>query len=61
MRSVLPVMAVHALWDMSILLVEAGTTPAGTSAPWSSCLLILPLPLYGLWLLRRPEFRLVED
>ncbi len=67
LNSIVPGMLVHALWDFSTLLYSFGLTnnpaAAQTAAPsftntfLFAIIFILPLLLYGLYLIRDPKFR----
>lgn len=65
-RSLWPMIIGHWLWDTAVFM--NATDPAGSAATASTQpnllagpLLIAPLALYGLWLLRKPEHRLLTD
>lgn len=53
-RSVWPMAMVHSIWDFSLmlLLTSAPTEESAPLKPWISLLLVLPIFLYGLYLLR---------
>ncbi|WP_379920959.1 CPBP family intramembrane glutamic endopeptidase [Erythrobacter sp. R86502] len=63
-RSIIPIMAIHALWDFTVFLVGSGGDKNAALPPdlWQTQLvvgLILtgPLFLYGLWLVRNESVR----
>jgi membrane protease YdiL (CAAX protease family) len=65
-RSLWPMIIGHWLWDVSVFL--NATDPASSAASASTQpnllagpALVAPLALYGLWLLRKPEHRLLTD
>lgn len=61
-RSLWPVIAAHGLWDMVLFLTVAGAAPSEQAGPsLAGVLFVTPIALYGLWLLRKPEYRLVAD
>jgi membrane protease YdiL (CAAX protease family) len=65
-RLLWPTMIGHWLWDLSVFLSASGTTAPAAADGGSSELvygaaLVAPVALYGLWLLRRPEFRVRND
>lgn len=62
-RSLFPIMIGHWLWDLSVFISSpAPGQPVPNPLPWfSGVLLVTPIALYGLWLLRKPEFRLTTD
>lgn len=53
-RSVWPMVVVHAMWDLSLMLVSLRQPAGGTDTGWSilPILIVLPVFLYGLFLLR---------
>jgi membrane protease YdiL (CAAX protease family) len=64
-RSILPIMVGHWLWDLAIFLGSADpdkpAAAAGATNPIMGAVLVAPIALYGLWLLRRPEYRDTDD
>ncbi len=62
-RSLFPIMIGHWLWDLAVFIsTPAPGQPVPNPLPWfSGALLVTPIALYGLWLLRKPEFRLTRD
>jgi uncharacterized protein len=65
-RSLWPMMIGHWLWDLSVFLSASGTTaPAAADGGPNKLLygaaLVAPVALYGLWLLRKPEYRVDND
>lgn len=64
-RSIWPMIIGHWLWDFSIFLSSAdpakAAAGAGTGNPIYGLALVAPLALYGLWLLRKPEHRRIDD
>lgn len=61
-RSLWPIMVAHWLWDMVIFINLSGAAaPTDTSKSLTGILLVLPIGLYGLWLLRKREFRDTDD
>lgn len=61
-RSLWPIMIAHWLWDMVIFVNLAGVAaPTDTSKSLTGILLVAPIGLYGLWLLRKREFRDIDD
>jgi membrane protease YdiL (CAAX protease family) len=64
-RSLWPVMIGHWLWDVSVFLSAADPGKAaaggGHANPLLGAALVAPLALYGLWLLRKPEHRVMTD
>jgi membrane protease YdiL (CAAX protease family) len=53
-RSVWPMAVVHGLWDFALMLQLVSGAQEGTAPlrPWVSLVLVLPIFLYGLYLLR---------
>ena len=53
-RSVWPMAVVHGMWDFSLMLHLLSAPPEETAPllPWASLLLVLPIFLYGLYLMR---------
>jgi membrane protease YdiL (CAAX protease family) len=61
-RSLWPIMIAHWLWDMVIFINLSGAAaPTSQSNSFAGILLVAPIGLYGLWLLRKPEFRDIDD
>jgi membrane protease YdiL (CAAX protease family) len=65
-RSLLPIMVGHWLWDLAVFLsasdsATAAAQPSGATRLLAGAVLVVPITLYGLWLLRRPEFRVMVD
>lgn len=61
-RSLWPIMIAHWLWDLAIFVDLSGAAaPASSDKSIFGILLVAPIGLYGLWLLRKPEFRQVDD
>ncbi|QHL90501.1 CPBP family intramembrane metalloprotease [Sphingomonas changnyeongensis] len=62
-RSIIPIMAIHALWDFTVFLAGSGSAPAAPEAGlWKTQLLFGqmltgPLFLYSLWLVRNERVR----
>lgn len=61
-RSLWPIMIAHWLWDLAVFAnVSGAVVPTGTGNSYVGILLVAPIALYGLWLLRKPEFRHLDD
>ncbi|EXG83029.1 putative protease of the Abi (CAAX) family [Sphingomonas jaspsi DSM 18422] len=61
-RSLWPIMIGHWLWDLAVFAnVSGAVAPTGTGNSYMGILLVAPIGLYGLWLLRKPEFRHIDD
>jgi membrane protease YdiL (CAAX protease family) len=61
-RSLWPIMIAHWLWDLAVFAnVSGGVAPTGAGNSYLGILLVAPIGLYGLWLLRKPQFRHTED
>lgn len=63
-RSLVPMMVAHWLWDLSVFLTAGNATGSAPAAPaqlLAGAALVAPITLYGLWLLRKPEFRVTTD
>jgi membrane protease YdiL (CAAX protease family) len=63
-RSLVPMMAAHWLWDLSVFLSAGDATGSAPTAPAQQLFgaaLVAPITLYGLWLLRKAEFRVTTD
>jgi membrane protease YdiL (CAAX protease family) len=62
-RSLFPIMIGHWLWDLAVFIsTPAPGQPAPNPLPWySGAVLVAPIALYGLWLLRKREFRVISD
>ncbi len=65
-RSLVPIMVGHWLWDLGVFL--SSSPAAGEAVPVASATkllagaaLVAPIALYGLWLLRKPQFRVSTD
>jgi hypothetical protein len=55
-------MVAHWLWDMVIFVNLSGAAaPTSGSNSFAGILLVAPIGLYGLWLLRKHEFRDTDD
>jgi len=54
-RSIWPMTVVHALWDFSLMtsMLAAAADGEGSILPFAALIAVLPLCLYGLYLLRR--------
>jgi uncharacterized protein len=65
-KSLLPIMIGHFLWDLAVFLVGYRPigAPVSTEAPasmlWGAAF-VAPVALYGLWLLRKAEYRTITD
>lgn len=67
-RSLYPAILIHGLWDFAVFIfalavgaqAQAATAPQAAS-PFAAVLFVLPLALYGLWLLRGVGKRAKED
>lgn len=63
-RSLWPIMIGHWLWDLSVFMSVADDAAAAQAAPANPLIglvLVAPVALYGLWLLRKPAFRTLDD
>lgn len=65
-RSLVPMMIGHWLWDLSVFMSASGGADAAAQATSPGKLLVgavlvAPVALYGLWLLRKPEYRVLND
>lgn len=63
-RSLIPIMVGHWLWDFAIFLSSADpdrVAQAGAANPLFGVALVAPIALYGLWLLRKPEYQTLSD
>jgi hypothetical protein len=65
-RSLVPMMIGHWLWDLSVFLsasdaASPATPDAGPAKLLAGAVLVAPIALYGLWLLRKPEYRVHDD
>jgi membrane protease YdiL (CAAX protease family) len=65
-RSLVPMMIGHWLWDLSVFLNASDATvsaaPGGDPIRlFVGAALVAPIALYGLWLLRKPEHRVISD
>jgi hypothetical protein len=63
-RSLLPIMIGLWLWDLAVFLGSADPNriaPEGLASAIMGAALVLPIALYGMWLLRKPEYRYASD
>jgi uncharacterized protein len=63
-RSLIPIMVGHWLWDFAVFLSSADpekVVQGGPANPLFGVALVAPIALYGLWLLRKPEYRHMSD
>ncbi|WP_156256475.1 CPBP family intramembrane glutamic endopeptidase [Sandarakinorhabdus oryzae] len=64
-RSLLPMIVGHWLWDLAVFLGSADpnrhVAGGGSTSLLYAAALVAPIALYGLWLLRKPEYRDADD
>jgi membrane protease YdiL (CAAX protease family) len=62
-RSVWPMTVVHGLWDFALVSSMLGATPGdeGSVLPYAALLAVLPLCLYGVYLLRASQRALLRQ
>jgi membrane protease YdiL (CAAX protease family) len=64
-RSLLPIMVGHWLWDLAVFLgaSDIANTAAEPGSPnlLYGAALVAPIALYGLYILRKPEHRVMDD
>lgn len=62
-RSVWPMVVVHALWDFALVtsMLATASTGEGSVLPFAALLAVLPLCLYGVYLLRPSQRALLHD